>query len=330
MAPFLSERVVRNAKTHGALFMSQAPFGVYVVLARGSVGHIAPNVLVFLRFAGGLFWLFLFHLLVHEKNMFKAFFALPAKMRWDIALIGVIAGVGPTLFIYGVKHCSAAVAAAVDASMPAIAVGLSLVMRTERLTWTNGICVALSLLGNYMVLQLWTFHKQGQSAADQAAENSIAFGAFLCFVSALLSVVNSMLQRPLLRVVPPEELVCYMLSVGIWVVAALNAFDVGAFKVLAQPQPPLTWAMVTYALVLQGWMHSFFMALAVARSSPVMVAMYSALVPAITSTLAYLVLHETLSTWQFIGSALVVLSVAASAVQFDSGKPDKSDDKSLE
>ena len=308
---------LRNFKTHGALFMSQGPFGVYVVLARGSVDHISPNVLVLIRFLGGLFWLCVFHAIVNERNMVRSFFALPAKHRWDIGLTGLLAGVGPLLFIYGVKHCSAAIAAVVEASMPAIAVVLSLVMRTEKLTLTNALCVLLSLAGNYFVLQVWEFREHGVSKSAEAAQNSVVFGAVLCFGSAALSVINSMLQRPLLKAMPPEDFITYMLGIGVWVVAIFAAQDPGAFRVLLDKQPLLTWAMVSYALVLQGWLQSFFSALAVARSSPVMYSMYAALIPAISSSLGYLLLGETLTHWQIFGAVLVVASVIVSAVQFD-------------
>jgi drug/metabolite transporter (DMT)-like permease len=312
-----SSHTTETVKTHLGLFLSQAPFGVYVVMARGSVGHIAPHVLVTVRVLGGLLWLLLFHFVAFDRNMFQSFAALHGKMRRDIIVSGALGAFGPIIFIWGLKWTTSVTAAAVDASSPAIAVGLTLLLKTEPMGLTNALCVALSLAGNFLVLQLHQAADAAETAAEHETREWNEIGALLCFISTVMAVVNMMWQRPIVRVLPAEDFTCYMLMVAAVFVSVFALHDLSAFAVLTQPQTRLAWGMIGYAMFLQGWMHSFFVSLSVKRSSPVMVSMYTTIVPGVSAALGYFWLGEAVSFVQVAGVVLVISSVFVSAWQFE-------------
>ena len=326
--------VLTALKTHAALFMSQAPFGIYVVLARAALYHIHPTFLATLRFSFGLFWLWIFHFVTSRRNMFTEFTKLPQKLRRDIALTGYICA-HPILFIYGVQFSSANIAAAIECSMPAIAIVLSLLLRTEPLTAASAVGLGLSLAGNFLLLQLWKFHAEGETTAQMTHDSEVIFGALLCFISAFCSVVSTMLQKPLLKVVPPADFCCYALMFAVQPALLVSLYNgsscLASVQYIAQlweghdaPDATgdrstrmTTLSMVAYAVLLQGWLHPFFSSLATDLSSPVMVAMYSALIPVISGIFAFFLLGEVLAPAQYCGVLLVVMSVVVASWNFD-------------
>lgn len=301
--------------THSTLFMSQAPFGVFVVLARGSVDHISPTVLVVLRFGGGLIALHGFHFVTRRRNMIREFFELPKRIKGQLLLSAVCASLSPLAFVYGLRQTTAVVAAAIDASCPAVAIMIALVLRTEPLRWSHGLCLLLSMLGNAFVLELWDSSPHPAHVKEKTAGAHLRalIGALLVLTSVLISVGNYSIQKPLLKTLAPSEVITYIGTIAFVFVTSWSLTDVGAFSVLVQPQPVITWCMIAYAVTLQGWSHTLFSAMALKRSSPVMLSMYTTLVPGISSTLAYLLLGEEVGLHQIVGIALVVISVIVSA-----------------
>lgn len=315
--------------THLILFLSQAPFGVYVVLARGSVGNIWPGVLVVLRFAGGAVMLLTYQYVVTGRNMLTSLVSLHQRLKWQVLLSGVVAALSPIAFVFGLRHTSAVVAGAIDASCPAVAVLVALVLGTEPLRAADWACLVLSLVGNAFVLEIWPVLGRLLSAPSTPSLTAAplpqdhdawlhgwyaAWGVFLVFLSAVLSVANYNIQRPIMRMIPAIDLVTYVVVVGFCVSLLMAFTDLGAFGVLLEPQSTMSWVMLTYAVLLQGWSHNLLVSMAVHRSSPILVSMYTTLIPAISSSLAYLWLHEHVSPMQVLGMILVTLSVCASAV----------------
>ena len=140
----------------------------------------------------------------------------------------------------------------------------------------------------------------------------------MVIATVLLAVTNYNLQKPILRVISPVDLISYLVIIGLAISSIYSLTDLGAFGVLLEPQPTITWVMVAYALFFQGWSHTLFAALALKRSSPVMLSMYTTLIPGISSSLAYLLLGEKVDGGQLVGIVFVVVSVAASALTDES------------
>lgn len=314
---YVPPQTLETMKTHGALFMSQAPFAMYVVLARGSIDHIPAPVLVLLRFLGGFIALCVFHFFTSGRNMPLTYLSLHPKLRRDIAISGLVGAFGPITFVIGIKYTTAAVAAAIDASSPAVAIIIAMILRTDRLHWTHALCLLLSTIGNGLVLKVWEIVAGNQSKREADEHWREAFGAFMVLVSVAISVINFNIQRPIIRVIPAVDFVTYLLMIGLVIASCFAMTDPSGFKELLQPQAPIAWAVIIYAVCLQGWLHALFAAVAIRRSNPVMISMYTALVPGISSTLAYMWLGERLQGIQIIGVMFVVSSVLMSAWQFE-------------
>lgn len=327
------------ALTHLICFLSQAPFGVYVVLARGTVGHIWPGVLVALRFAGGSIVLLAYQRFATGRNMVSTFMGLHSRLRNQVVLSGVVAGLSPICFVFGLRYTSAVVAGAIDASCPAITVMAALVLGTDTLRRSDWACLALSLVGNAFVLELgqtidqfWTgdavIAVGGAAQHHHHSRAYAALGVILVLASCVLSVANYNIQRSIMRVIPPMDLVTYVVVVGFIVSALMSLTDLGAFGVLLEKQSVLSWAMILYAALLQGWSHNLLVSVAVQRSSPLLVSMYTTLIPAISSSLAHLWLKERVSSSQVFGMVLVGASVCASALSTKIDPRDDHDKKS--
>jgi drug/metabolite transporter (DMT)-like permease len=307
--------------THSILFLSQAPFGVFVVLARGSVEHIEPTVLVVLRFVGGTLTLLGYQYVATRRNMLRAFMELQPKLRRDLFISGVVAALSPLTFIYGLRYTTAVVASAIDASCPAAAILMALALRTETLGPSHAVCLVLSMIGNACVLELWQethkVHRSTRSTPDPHSAHAhlrSLVGAGLVLASVCFSVANYNIQKPILRILSPIDVITYVVAIACALVVLFSLSDVGAYSVLIQPQTNITWAMIAYAVFLQGWSHNLLCAMAIRRSGPIMLAMYTTLVPAIGSGLAYLLLKEKVSMLQLVGIGFVVTSVLVSAL----------------
>jgi drug/metabolite transporter (DMT)-like permease len=322
-------------KTHSALCMSQAPFGVYVVLARGALSDIPAHVLLFLRLAFGFLTLITFQITIQRRNPVRHFLTeMPPALRRNVIASGLATSLGPLLFMWGLHYTPAIVAAAIDASSPAVAVVIALSLRLDTFKAFHAVCIVLSLAGNYWVLDLAKFLRGPISRRESVSRHQELIGVLAVLASVFCVVGNFYMQRPLLRVLRPEDLTTLIAFVGLLTIALVSLHDLSAFSTLWNTQhDSVTVAMLAYACLLQGWSHNYFGAVAVKRSSPMLVSMYTSLVPAISATLGYFWLGERVRFGQAFGVLVVVSSVILSAYYHEhrrrKGLRDSDDDAAI-
>lgn len=302
-------------KTHAVLFMSQAPFGVYVVLARGALSTVSAVQLLLIRLYGGVIAMLAFqYLLCKKRPLHTLVFELSQSSQRSVIASGLMLSFGPLLFMMGLERTPAIVAAAIDASSPAVALVIGLVTGVDGFRVSNGICILLSMLGNALVLELWKFFEEPVSRREQASRWREGVGAVCVLLSVFCVVGNFYLQRPLLRVMAAEDMTTYTCVVGTIAVSMVAITELpGIFTVWGSSHTTLAWGMLAYAALLQGWSHNYFGSLAVKRSTPMLVSMYTSLIPGISAVLGYAWLSERVSGPQALGVLVVVTSVVLSA-----------------
>lgn len=216
--------------------------------------------------------------------------------------LGVIGnGIYQLLFMAGLARTRAGIAALVIAAGPAwIAVMARLFgrERTTRLGWT---AIALQMLGMLCVVA-----GTGLFDADFAA----VAGASYIMVGSIFWAMFTVMLQPYTTKTEPLHLASLTLVSGAAVLVLAGWSDLRSLEL--QRVPLAAWGSVLYAGVGAMVIAYLLYYRGVRVLGPTRTAMYSNLQPVIALLVAWVVLHETPSVWQWTGGALVMTGLLLS------------------
>ncbi len=275
-------------RVHAALVFVQVSFGGFHVAGKSVLEHLSPLSLGCLRV------LVATPILLLLARIFEG--PQPIRAHWRmLALLGFLGVfVNQVLFITGLKLTSATNAGILMPSIPVFAAAAAVALRVEKLEMRTVSGIALAVGGALVMLDPSRFGALDSGALGNLCllANALAFGVFL------------VLQRPLLKVLPPLTLVAWSFLFG-----GIGVLLVGARDLAQLPSAPLTgadWAKIAYIVLIPTALNYALNTWAVRRSSPSLVATYTTLQPVTAATLAAFFLGEQLEWRQLWGFLLIV------------------------
>ncbi|MEW6336800.1 MAG: DMT family transporter [Acidobacteriota bacterium] len=282
----------RRLAVHLALLFVQVTFGAFPVVGKAVLLHLPPLALAGLRVLVST------PLLLALAWRFER--VRPARRDWpELALLGVL-GVflNQVLFILGLQLTSATNAAILMPSIPVFTAAAAAAFGVQRLgPWTVG-GIVLACAGALTVLDPGRWSTTGPAF----------WGDLLILGNCLAYAIYLVLQRPVLRRLPPLTVVAWAFLFGGAATVLVSAPALLGTSV--SNLPPTAWIGLTYIVLVPTAVNYALNSWALRRSSPALVAAYTCLQPVAAAALAILLLGEGLNVRQVVGFVLIASGLA--------------------
>jgi drug/metabolite transporter (DMT)-like permease len=225
----------------------------------------------------------------------------PADVRRLMALGLLGHAAYQLLFVHGLARSRAGTAALVIGGSPAIIAILGRIYGYERITRYAALGIALSLAGVAFVVH---------GAAGSSTRGDSGLGIALILTSSLCWGFYTMGLRPLTHRVDGVQIAAWTLFGGaipliVAGVPALIATDFAAVK-------PLAWLSIGYSGIMAFVVAYVFWYRGVQRVGPTRTALYANLQPIMALCVAWIVLAERPTPWQFAGASCVITGLFVS------------------
>lgn len=218
-----------------------------------------------------------------------------------LVLLGALGnGIYQVLFVEGVARTRAGDAALIASASPAFMAIIGRLRGTERIVGRGVAGILLSLAG--MCFVVWGSGAGGEHVAG-VSQRAALFGDVLILAGALAWAWYTVLLRPYTHTVDGLQLSAWTMVGGAMVLIVAGASDM--MHTSWSTLPALAWGSVLYsgfgALVLAY----LFWYRGVRVLGPTRAAMYGNLQPVIAILVAWLMLGETPTLWQGVGTAAI-------------------------
>lgn len=275
-------------KVHLALLAAQLAFAGFAVIGKAVLEHLHPLAVASMRILVSTPLLLLTAWITERR--------LPTRRDVPHLILLGFLGVftNQVLFVLGLEKTTATNASILMPSIPVFAVAVGALLRIEPLDRRKLFGVALSVAGALVLLRPTRF----------SFTNDTAFGNLLILVNCLSYASFLVLQRPLLRRLPPLTVIAWsFLFGGMGTLAVgfpwLRAVDVSAI-------PGWVWWGLAYVVIVPSGVSHAIMTWGVHRSTPGVVATYTTVQPVFATLLAVAFLAEGVGWREVAGFALIV------------------------
>jgi len=281
-----------NWRVHSALLFVQVTFGGFHVFGKAILSYLPPLVVAGIRVATGAPLLLL--LAWHFEHTF------PKKRDFPYLILlgglGVVAN--QLLFIIGLSHTTATNAAILMPSIPVFTTAIAAIAGVEKVRPLQVGGIALALAGAFVMLD----------PSQISWEGGKATGNILIIMNCIFYAGYLVLQRPVLKRLPPVTVVAWAYFFGM---LGVLPFSVGPLFRLELSQVPAIayWGML-YIILIPTVLNYFLITWAISHTSPSMVAAYSLLQPLAAATLAAVFLGESAGWSEAAGFVLIVAGLA--------------------
>lgn len=275
-------------QVHAGLLWTQVTFGGFHVFGKYVLEYMSPLALAGLRVLCATPLLMLTAWIVEgvlPKKRDLPFLAL-------LGFLGIFAN--QLLFLIGLKHTTATNAAGLMPSIPVFTAAISALFRVERITLLKALGIGLAVCGALVMINPFDFSFQDR----------LLLGNVLILFNCLSYSGYLVLQRPVLRRLPPLTTVAWAFLFGGVGVVLVSAREVAALEVSAMPK--LVWVGVAYSILIQSTLNYAIIMWATGRSTPSFVSAYKTLQPLSGIVLAAIFLHESLGWQAAVGFATIV------------------------
>lgn len=196
---------------------------------------------------------------------------------------------------WGIKLSSASSAALIIGAIPVFVALAEHVFFRNRVTWYQGVGIAISLAGVYLLVQ---------GTVDRT--RNMLVGNLLMLGACLSWVVYNILSRNLQRTLPGISLVAYQSAVGTAFLLPLALLEYRSWLVGG----PAVWLNILYLSLFCSATAYFLYLYGLKRLGAVVVSSYINLIPLVGALGGVLILHERLTGLQVAGGAVVLAGVA--------------------
>lgn len=275
-------------------------FGASVVATRFVVAQTTPVVLAFLRYI--IASLCMFAILRRS-----AFAPIPARDRWQIALLGALFfGVFPWSFSASLTHLPAATVALIVACNPLVTLALSALRGTERLSARAVAGQLLALAGIAIALV-----PIGANATSRVAALSTASTSWIGYAevatTVLCGAVYNVWSRPLLLRYPSAVVTSHAMLAGTLALAPLALMQgIGTHTASITTTG---WLTVLFLGTLGGALGFGLWSYALRRSTPSRVAVFLALNPITAIALGVVLLGEPITARLVMALVAVIAGI---------------------
>ncbi len=282
----------RALAVHLALVFVQITFGAFPVVGKAVLVHLSPLALA------------VFRVLVSTPLLLVLAWRFervrPARRDWPaLALLGIL-GVflNQVLYIFGLQLTSATNAAILMPSIPVFTAAAAAAFGVQRINLRTIGGVLLASAGALTVLDPGRWSASGPAC----------WGDLLILGNCLAYAVYLVLQRPVLRRLPPLTVVAWAFLFG--GAATVVASVPSLLDTRVSTLPPTAWIGLTYIVFIPTAVNYALNSWALRRSSPALVAAYTCLQPVAAAALAIVFLGEKLGALQAVGFVLIASGLA--------------------
>ncbi len=224
----------------------------------------------------------------------------PRQMRslFLLALLGVVAN--QIFFISGLKLTTATNASIIMLSTPIFTAAIGMIFGVEKQTPRRLAGIGLAVAGAFATLDF--------SNLGEGAQKAALLGNALLIINCVAYAGFLVLQRPLLRELPPLTIIAWTLLFGGIIIVALGASEMAKVDFAALPRAVVLGVIfiavfpTIFAYALNSW--------AIGKSSPSTAAAFNTLQPIVSSVLAALLLGERAGLRQLFGFVLIFSGLA--------------------
>jgi drug/metabolite transporter (DMT)-like permease len=269
----------------------QFTFAGFHVFGKYVIGHIPPLALASTRVLVATPLLFLMAWLVDRT--------LP-RLK-DLPILALLGLLGVTLnqilFIVGLNYTTATNAAIFMPSIPVFAAGAAVLLGVERMSPLRLVGVLFAVGGALTMLDF----------ADADFSKGPFFGNLLILTNCFCYSLFLVLQRPILKRLPPLTVIAWAFGFG-----AIGVLAVGGptlMKTQFSDLPNTAWIGLAYIVLIPTTLNYALATWAIRHSTPSLVATYTTLQPVGTAILAALFLAETFGVRQVAGFVLIMIGL---------------------
>lgn len=280
--------ISRSLRVHAGLLFVQLTFGAFPVVGKGVLATLQPLALAGLRVAFATPLLLLVAWRVERVRPTRRHLPMLAVL----GLLGMFAN--QVLYVLGLARTTAGNAGILMPSIPVFALAVAALTRIERLTWRRAAGVALAVAGAVVMLEPGNLSLRGGTTLGNA----------LILANCLSYAIYLVLQRPVLRELPPLTVVAWAYLFGSVAVLAVSAPSLAETSWGAVPTA--VWLGVAYIVLIPTSVNYAINSWAIRRSSPALVATYSLLQPVVAAGLGVLFLAEVVGPRELVGFVLIV------------------------
>ena len=292
MEDFIPATQVTRARSdwriYVALVVVQMGFAGFPVVGKAVLAYLSPLALAGFRvlFATPLLFLVAWRL---ER----------ARVRWsDLPVLAALGFMGvflnQLLFIHGLQRTTATNAAILQPSAAVFTAAIAALTGVERLSARQTAGIILAVLGALVMLN--PFHFRFGS--------DVLFGNFLLLLNCIAYAGYLVLQRPVLRRVPPLTVTAWAFLFGGAGVLLVSAPSMARAPLASAP--PIVWWGLLYIVLVSSTLCYALHTWAVGRSSPSTAAAFIPLQPATAAVLAAIFLGERAGWKEAAGFVLIV------------------------
>ena len=239
----------------------------------------------------------------------------PRLLRRVVVLSLVMISLCTTIQLYGLRQVSSGLGAVLSSALTPISMlGFAVAMRQERLTWRQGVALAIGIAG---ILVLYG----PRTIAGQVMPTEL-LGAAAMAVGTIISCITSVLARPYMRVIPPAQMAGVTnLIGGVGLLALSLPLEPGAWQAANLNWGWAAWlswlwlvfagslgASIIFFLLLRDWGAS--------RTGT-----YAFVTPVISVLLGMVVLDEHVDAVQALGMALMLAGAGLALRRGGDAKP---------
>jgi drug/metabolite transporter (DMT)-like permease len=285
-------------RVHAALVWVQITFGGFHVFGKYVLGHVEPFAVAGIRVLGATPLLLLLAWAV-ERTLPKW-----RDLPW-LAALGFLGVFGnQLLFMVGLKQTTAINAAIMMPVIPVFTAAIAAAFGVERISARRAAGVGLAVFGALVMLNPLRFE----------TERALFIGNLLILVNCLSYSGYLVLQRPVLRRLPPFTTVAWTFVFGGAGVLAVTWRSVLEVEYAALPK--MVYLGLAYAVFIQTTINYAVQMWAMNKSTPTLVSAYKTLQPVSAAVLAAIFLNETLG----ITEAVAFLAIVSGLIVVSGGK----------
>jgi drug/metabolite transporter (DMT)-like permease len=223
-------------------------------------------------------------------------------VRWRLFVLGLVGnGLYQLCFIFGLSGTRVATASLIFASGPAFVALIGRARGVERIDRMGWVGIALQLVGVCCVVL---------SAAGDTTRVDTVRGIALILLGALGWAMYTVWLKPLTATTHPIYLSAMTMSSGALLLGLLAVPDLLALEWTAVP--PMVWGAVVYSGLAALVVAYLLWYRGIQLLGPTRTAMYGNLQPVVAFVVAWIVLRETPTLWQWVGMVAILGGLAVS------------------
>lgn len=267
-------------------------WGMNLVAVKYLLAELSPVNIILVRFITGSILLFLLLFFLEDVKV-------PLKDTWRLALLGAVGiAIYQFFFTFALKYTSAVNVGILINMSPIYGGFLSSLFGYEKFEKKKMIAIITGFTGVYILMTKgdWRIFMGGDLA-----------GNLLALLASLSWALYTILSKPLLDKHSPLKVTAYGMVAG----SMLLGFFVPAFFDRAELArlSLSSWLIVIFSVIFSIVVAFFLWYRGVSKIGVSRTMIYQYCVPVFGAIAAYFVLHETLHFSQFIGGAIIFLSV---------------------